>query len=50
MNSHAGFIVAAYAISGFVIAVTIASLWIDYSKLRHALAKFPARESAEDTA
>ena len=50
MSSHAGYILAAYAISGFVIAVTMASLWVDYSKLRHALAKFPARDPADGPA
>jgi heme exporter protein CcmD len=36
-DPHVGFIVAAYALAALIILAMIASVWVDYRRLRQAL-------------
>jgi heme exporter protein CcmD len=48
MNDHAGFIVAAYAITAIAIVGMIAAILYDQRALKKALARFPARDGADE--
>ncbi|RFB78532.1 heme exporter protein CcmD [Methylovirgula sp. 4M-Z18] len=39
-DPHTGFILAAYAVAGVVVAAMIAAAWLDYRRLMRALTKF----------
>ena len=43
--SHAGFILAAYAITAIVALAMIGAIVLDHRALKKALAAFPARDS-----
>jgi heme exporter protein CcmD len=47
MSDHASFIIAAFAIAGGVLAVTVAWIIIDHQRLKRALSRFPSREGDE---
>ena len=47
MSDHASFILAAFAIAGGAIALTIVWIVMDHLRLKRALSHFPAREGEE---
>ena len=47
MSEHASFIIAAFAIAGGVLAVTVLWILLDHQRLKRALSHFPAREGDE---
>jgi heme exporter protein D len=47
-GTHLGFIVAAYAVTVFVIAAMIASIVLDHRALKRALARLPGRHGEND--
>lgn len=47
MSDHASFIIAAFAIAGGVLAVTVLWIFLDYQRLKRALSRFPARDGDE---
>ncbi len=44
MGKHAGFIAAAYAVTGVAVSALILYIIADYRRLRRALSKFPPRD------
>ena len=46
MSDHASFIIAAFAVAGTVLAVTVMWILIDHMRLKRGLTRFPAREGA----
>jgi heme exporter protein CcmD len=47
MSDHASFIIAAFAIAGGVLAVTVLWIILDHQRLKQALSRFPARDGDE---
>ena len=47
MSAHAGFILAAYALTGVAILGLIAAIAWEHRSLRRALDKYPPREGLE---
>jgi len=47
MSDHASFIIAAFAIAGAVLAVTVLWIFLDHQRLKRALSRFPARDGDE---
>jgi heme exporter protein CcmD len=47
MSDHASFILAAFAIAGGAIGLTVAWIVVDHLRLKRALSHFPAREGEE---
>ena len=47
MSDHASFIIAAFAVTGTVLAVTVMWILIDHMRLNRGLTRFPAREGDE---
>ena len=43
MNSHDGFILAAFGITGLIVAIMVIAIVMDHRGLLRALAKFPPR-------